>query len=223
MSSKNDEECCYVVGETILGRNTDEQDQNSKFRVERSSVKNLYQSPIFKDSLSDYVALSIKQDISMLKDLRKEHQKASKLKEKADERLKVLRSLKKEAEGDLLDLVSRKPSMSRRKLVAGTPSPTKMPSISAGSTKDKRKICPASSETVTQGSSIKPRTGHEELMRYIPQPLQRLIEKIDNPHKDGDCGYTFVAWSSGKGRGISTPELIKNKSFSRAQERQEDV
>ncbi|KAI8456778.1 hypothetical protein BY996DRAFT_6564845 [Phakopsora pachyrhizi] len=52
-------------------------------------------------------------------------------------------------------------------------------------------------------------TEHEELMRYIPQPLQRLIEKIDNPPKDGDCGYTCVAWSSGKGRGISTPELIR--------------
>ncbi|KAI8442924.1 hypothetical protein BY996DRAFT_4558561, partial [Phakopsora pachyrhizi] len=35
------------------------------------------------------------------------------------------------------------------------------------------------------------------------------IEKIDNPPKDGDCGYTCVAWSSGKGRGISTPELIR--------------
>ncbi|KAI8456222.1 hypothetical protein BY996DRAFT_4636517 [Phakopsora pachyrhizi] len=46
-------------------------------------------------------------------------------------------------------------------------------------------------------------------MRYIPQPLQRLIEKIDNSPKDGDCGYTCVAWSSGKGRGISTPELIR--------------
>ncbi|KAI8449833.1 hypothetical protein BY996DRAFT_4642963 [Phakopsora pachyrhizi] len=46
-------------------------------------------------------------------------------------------------------------------------------------------------------------------MRYIPQPLQRFIEKIDNPPKDGDCGYTCVAWSSGKGRGISTPELIR--------------
>ncbi|KAI8451448.1 hypothetical protein BY996DRAFT_8395814 [Phakopsora pachyrhizi] len=46
-------------------------------------------------------------------------------------------------------------------------------------------------------------------MRYIPQPLQRLIEKIDNPSKDGDCGYTCVAWSSGQDRGISTPELIR--------------
>ncbi|KAI8461496.1 hypothetical protein BY996DRAFT_4573371 [Phakopsora pachyrhizi] len=46
-------------------------------------------------------------------------------------------------------------------------------------------------------------------MRYIPQPLQRFIEKIDNPPKDGDCGYTCVAWSSGQGRGISTPELIR--------------
>ncbi|KAI8460648.1 hypothetical protein BY996DRAFT_4574424 [Phakopsora pachyrhizi] len=46
-------------------------------------------------------------------------------------------------------------------------------------------------------------------MRYIPQPLQRLIEKIDNPPKDGDCGYTCVAWRSGQGGRISTPELIK--------------
>ncbi|KAI8448606.1 hypothetical protein BY996DRAFT_4590910 [Phakopsora pachyrhizi] len=46
-------------------------------------------------------------------------------------------------------------------------------------------------------------------MRYIPQPLQRFIEKFDNPPKDGDCGYTCVAWSSGQGRGISTPELIR--------------
>ncbi|KAI8444760.1 hypothetical protein BY996DRAFT_6599190 [Phakopsora pachyrhizi] len=60
-----------------------------------------------------------------------------------------------------------------------------------------------------QGSSIKPRTEHEELMRYIPQPLQRLIEKIDNPPKDGDCGYTCVAWSSGKGRA----ELKKDKKM----------
>ncbi|KAI8445191.1 hypothetical protein BY996DRAFT_4598603, partial [Phakopsora pachyrhizi] len=35
------------------------------------------------------------------------------------------------------------------------------------------------------------------------------IEKIYNPPKDGDCGYTCVAWSSGQGRGISTPELIR--------------
>ncbi|KAI8448567.1 hypothetical protein BY996DRAFT_6527992 [Phakopsora pachyrhizi] len=60
-----------------------------------------------------------------------------------------------------------------------------------------------------QASSIKPRTEHEELMRYIPQPLQRLIEKIDNPPKDGDCGYTCVAWSSGKGRA----ELKKDKKM----------
>ncbi|KAI8445469.1 hypothetical protein BY996DRAFT_4547468, partial [Phakopsora pachyrhizi] len=53
----------------------------------------------------------------------------------------------------------------------------------------------------------------EELMRYIPRPLQRLIEKIDNPPKDGDCGYTCVAWSSGQVRGISTPEVIR-KQFS---------
>ncbi|KAI8460410.1 hypothetical protein BY996DRAFT_6597260 [Phakopsora pachyrhizi] len=46
-------------------------------------------------------------------------------------------------------------------------------------------------------------------MRYIPQPLQRFIEKIYNAPKDGDCGYTCVAWSSGQGRGISIPELIR--------------
>ncbi|KAI8452223.1 hypothetical protein BY996DRAFT_8395376 [Phakopsora pachyrhizi] len=87
--------------------------------------------------------------------------------------------------------------MSRRTSVVGSPLPTRMPSISARSTTDKRKISPTSYETVTQDSSIKPRTEHEESMRYIPQPLQRLIEKIDNPPKDGDC------------RGISTPELIR--------------
>ncbi|KAI8462180.1 hypothetical protein BY996DRAFT_8404441 [Phakopsora pachyrhizi] len=117
------------------------------------------------------------------------------LKEEAAERLNVLRSLKKEAEDDLFDLVSRKISI--------------VPSISAGSTTEKRKISPTTYETVTQGSSMKLRTEHEELMRYIPQPLQRLIENIDNPSKDGDCGYTCAAWSSGKGRGISTPELIR--------------
>ncbi|KAI8448800.1 hypothetical protein BY996DRAFT_6534609 [Phakopsora pachyrhizi] len=99
--------------------------------------------------------------------------------------------------------------MSRITSVVGSPLPTIMPSINAGSTTDKRKISPTFYETVTQGSSIKPRTKHEELMRYIPQPLQRLIVKIDNPPKDGDCGYTCVAWSSGKGRGILTPELIR--------------
>ncbi|KAI8452534.1 hypothetical protein BY996DRAFT_4584429 [Phakopsora pachyrhizi] len=46
-------------------------------------------------------------------------------------------------------------------------------------------------------------------MRYIPQPLQRFIEKIVNPPKDGDYRYTYVAWSSGQGRGISTTELIR--------------
>ncbi|KAI8461525.1 hypothetical protein BY996DRAFT_8683214 [Phakopsora pachyrhizi] len=119
-------------------------------------------------------------------------------------------SLKKEAEDDLFDLVSRKTSMSKRTSVVGSPLPTRVPSISVRSTTDKRKISPTSYETVTQGSSIKPRTEHEELMRYNPQPLQRLIEKIDNPPQDGDCGYTCVAWSSGKGKGISTPELIRN-------------
>ncbi|CAH7689746.1 hypothetical protein PPACK8108_LOCUS24877 [Phakopsora pachyrhizi] len=64
-----------------------------------------------------------------------------------------------EAEDDLFDL-----------LIAGSPLPTRIPSVSPG--------------------SIKPRTEHEELMRYIPQPLQRFIEKVDNPPKDGNSGYT---------------------------------
>ncbi|KAI8442902.1 hypothetical protein BY996DRAFT_8537452 [Phakopsora pachyrhizi] len=160
-----------------MGKKEEDQDEKSKFVVERTSVKNLYQSPVFKASLSEYAASSSKEDISRLEDLRKEHQKASKLKEGAAERLKVLRSLKKEAEDDLFDL--------------------------------KRKISSTTYETVTQGSSIKPRAEHEELMRYIPQPLQRLFKMIDNPPKDRDCGYTCVAWSSGQGRGISTPELIR--------------
>ncbi|KAI8461171.1 hypothetical protein BY996DRAFT_6608948 [Phakopsora pachyrhizi] len=154
--------------------------------------RSLYQSTIVKASLSEYAASSSKEDISRLENLRKEHEKASKLKEEAAEKLKALRSLKKEAEDELFDLVSRKTSMSRRTSVAGS-----------------LKISPTTYETVTQGSSIKPRTEHEELMRYIPQPLQRFIEKIDNPAKDGDCGYACVAWSSGQGRGISTPELIR--------------
>ncbi|KAI8447492.1 hypothetical protein BY996DRAFT_6599316 [Phakopsora pachyrhizi] len=191
------------------GKKEEEQDQKSKYGVERTSVRSLYQIPIVKASLSEYAASSSKEDISRLEDLRKEHEKASKLKEEAAEKLKVLRSLKKEAEDDLFDLVSRKTSISRRTSVVGSRLPTRVPSISAGSTTEKRKISPTTYETVTQGSSIKPRTEHEELMRYIPQPLQRLIEKIDNPPKDGDCGYTCVAWSSGKGRGISTPELIR--------------
>ncbi|KAI8457655.1 hypothetical protein BY996DRAFT_6607724 [Phakopsora pachyrhizi] len=172
------------------GKKEEEQDQKSKFGVERTTVRSLYQSPVVKASLSEYAASSSKEDISRLENLRKEHEKASKLKEEAAEKLKVLRSLKKEAEDDLFDLVSRKTSMSRRKSVVGSPLPTRVPSISAGSTTDKRKISPKTYETVTQGSSIKPRTEHEELMRYIPQPLQRLVAKIDNPPKDGDCRYT---------------------------------
>ncbi|KAI8444410.1 hypothetical protein BY996DRAFT_6522842 [Phakopsora pachyrhizi] len=82
----------------------------------------------------------------------------------------------KEAEDDLFDLVSRKTSMSRRTSVSELPLPTRMPSIN---------------------SSIKQRTEHEELMRFIPQPLQKLIEIIDNPPKY--CGYG----------GISTTELIR--------------
>ncbi|KAI8444328.1 hypothetical protein BY996DRAFT_8694938 [Phakopsora pachyrhizi] len=118
-------------------------------------------------------------------------------------------SLKKEAEDDFFDLVSKKTSISRRTSVVGSPLPTRVPSISAGSTTYKRKISPTSYETVTQGSSIKPRTENEELLRYIPQLLQRFIEKIDNPPKDQDCGYTCVAWSSRQGMGILTPELIR--------------
>ncbi|CAH7683676.1 hypothetical protein PPACK8108_LOCUS17327 [Phakopsora pachyrhizi] len=133
-------------------KKADEQDQKSKFGVERKSVKNLYQSPLFKASLSEYAASSSKEDISRLKNLRKDYEKASK-------------SLKKEAEDDLFDLVSSKTSISRRTLVVGSPLPTRVPSISAGSTTDKRKISPTSYETVTQGSSIKPRTKHEELIR----------------------------------------------------------
>ncbi|KAI8452404.1 hypothetical protein BY996DRAFT_8515981 [Phakopsora pachyrhizi] len=161
------------------------------------------------DQVLPSVVLGSKQDISRLDDLRKEHQKVSKLKEEADERLKVLRSLKNEVEDDLFDLICRKTSMSRRTSAAGSTLPTRLPSISGGSTTDKRKISPTTYETVTQGSSIKPRTEHEELMKYIPQPLQRLIKKIDNLPKDGDCGYNCVAWSSGQGRGISTAELIR--------------
>ncbi|CAH7672484.1 hypothetical protein PPACK8108_LOCUS7296 [Phakopsora pachyrhizi] len=160
------------------------------------------------DQVLPSVVLGSKQDISRLDDLRKEHQKVSKLKEEADERLKVLRSLKNEVEDDLFDLICRKTSMSRRTSAAGSTLPTRLPSISGGSTTDKRKISPTTYETVTQGSSIKPRTEHEELMKY-PQPLQRLIKKIDNLPKDGDCGYNCVAWSSGQGRGISTAELIR--------------
>ncbi|KAI8445406.1 hypothetical protein BY996DRAFT_6614826 [Phakopsora pachyrhizi] len=109
----------------------------------------------------------------------KEYEKASKLKEEAAERLKVLRRLKKEAEDDLFDLVSSKASISRRTSVVRSPLPTKKPSISSGLATEKRKTSPKSYETVTQGSSINPRTEHEELM------------------------------SSGQGRGISTPELIR--------------
>ncbi|CAH7689805.1 hypothetical protein PPACK8108_LOCUS24949 [Phakopsora pachyrhizi] len=117
------------------GVREEEQDQKSKFGVERTSVRSLYQSPIVRASLSD------KEDISSLEDLRKEQEKASK-------------SLKKEAEDDLFDLVSRKTSFQE----------------------EHPKISPTTYETVTQGSSIKPRTEHEELMRDIPQPLQRFIE-----------------------------------------------
>ncbi|CAH7687105.1 hypothetical protein PPACK8108_LOCUS21842 [Phakopsora pachyrhizi] len=74
---------------------------------------------------------------------------------------------------DLFDLVNRKISVPRRTSIAG-------------STIDKRIMSQTSYETVTQGSPIKLRTDHEELMRYITQPLQRLVEKIDNPPKDGD-------------------------------------
>ncbi|CAH7673008.1 hypothetical protein PPACK8108_LOCUS7870 [Phakopsora pachyrhizi] len=94
------------------------------------------------------------------------------------------RVLKRKQRHDLFDLVSRKTSISRRTSVAGSPLPTRMPSMSAVLTTDKRKISPTTYETVTQGSSIKHRTECEKLMMYIPQQLQRLIEKIDNPSKD---------------------------------------
>ncbi|CAH7672336.1 hypothetical protein PPACK8108_LOCUS7146 [Phakopsora pachyrhizi] len=71
----------------------------------------------------------------------------------------------------LFDLVSRKTSMSRITSVAGSPLPTKAPSISAGSTTDKRIISPTSYLTVTQGSSINPRTEDEEILQYISQHL----------------------------------------------------
>ncbi|CAH7673821.1 hypothetical protein PPACK8108_LOCUS8718 [Phakopsora pachyrhizi] len=117
--------------------------------------------------------------------------------------VKVLRSLKKEAEDDLFYLVSRKTSISRR-----TSIPTQRLTITNKKVFNK-KISPTSYETVAQGSSIKPMTEHEELMGYTPQPLQRLIENIDNPPKDGGFGYTCVACSSGQGRWISTAELIR--------------
>ncbi|KAI8458460.1 gamma-glutamyltranspeptidase-domain-containing protein [Phakopsora pachyrhizi] len=82
-------------------KKADEQDQKSKFGVERTIVKNLYQSPVVKASLSEYAASSSKEDISRLE------------------------------EGDL---VSRKSSMSRRTSVVGSLLPTRMPSISAGTT-----------------------------------------------------------------------------------------
>ncbi|KAI8461192.1 hypothetical protein BY996DRAFT_8391216 [Phakopsora pachyrhizi] len=78
-------------------------------------------------------------------------------------------------EDDLFDLLSRKTSISRRTSFVVSPLPTRMPSISAGATTDKRKISPTAYETVTQGSSIKPRTEHEELMRGISTP--ELIRK----------------------------------------------
>ncbi|KAI8460917.1 hypothetical protein BY996DRAFT_6487114 [Phakopsora pachyrhizi] len=93
------------------GKNKEDQDQKSKLGVEKTSVKNLNQSLV-------YAASSSKEDISMLEALRKEHDKASKLKGEAAKRLKVLRSLKKEVEDDLFDLVSRKTSMSRRTSVS---------------------------------------------------------------------------------------------------------
>ncbi|CAH7688999.1 hypothetical protein PPACK8108_LOCUS24051 [Phakopsora pachyrhizi] len=155
-----------------------DQDQRSNVGVKTSGVKptdqkmTLYQSPFLKDSFSEYATSSIKKYISMFEDLRKEHEKASKLKQKAAERLKVLRSFKKEAEDELFDLLNRKTSMSRITSVAGSPFPTRIPSV-----------C----------SSIKPRTIHKELMKYIPQHLQIGVEKIDNPPKDGDCGGISIA------------------------------
>ncbi|KAI8446371.1 hypothetical protein BY996DRAFT_6470165 [Phakopsora pachyrhizi] len=55
----------------------------------------------------------------------------------------------------------------------------------------------------------------ETLKRFMPlaimvglAPQEQVYEQSPSP-KDGDCGYTCVAWSSGQGRGISTPELIR--------------
>ncbi|CAH7677227.1 hypothetical protein PPACK8108_LOCUS12373 [Phakopsora pachyrhizi] len=155
-------------------------------------LKDLYQSPYVKDGLMHPHNFKPVSKFGVERTSVRSLYQTSKLKEEAAKKLKVLRSLKKDAEDDLFDLVSRT-SISRRTSVVGSPLPTRMPSISA----------------VAQGRSIKPRTEHEELMRYIPQPLPRFIEKIDNPPKDGDCGYTCVAWSSGQGRGISTSELIR--------------
>ncbi|CAH7667126.1 hypothetical protein PPACK8108_LOCUS1512 [Phakopsora pachyrhizi] len=143
-------------------------------------VKDLYQSPYLRDALiaspsfqsrgkkeedQMYAASGSKQDISRVEYLRKEHQKATKLKDEAAERLKH----------DLFDLTSRKASILRRTSVTESPLPTRMSSKSAGSTTDKRKISPTTYETVTQGSSIKPRTEHEEFMRRISTP--ELIRK----------------------------------------------
>ncbi|KAI8453435.1 hypothetical protein BY996DRAFT_6579864 [Phakopsora pachyrhizi] len=88
-------------------------------------LKNLYQSPFLNDGLiasSSFQSMGKKADEQDQKskfgeDLKKEHKKASKWKDKAAERLKVLRSLIKEAECDLFYLVSRKNSMSRRTFV----------------------------------------------------------------------------------------------------------
>ncbi|CAH7690190.1 hypothetical protein PPACK8108_LOCUS25461 [Phakopsora pachyrhizi] len=100
----------------------------------------------------------------------------------------VLRSLIKETEDELFDLVSGKISMSRRTSVSGSPSPTRMPSIS-----------PYNLQNCESRKLIKPRTEHEEMLQYIPKPLQRLGEKINKSPKDSDCGGR---------QGILTAELI---------------
>ncbi|KAI8444058.1 hypothetical protein BY996DRAFT_6529687 [Phakopsora pachyrhizi] len=129
-----------------------------------------------------------KKDISRLEKLRKEHEKASKLKEE---------SLKKEAEDDLFDLVSRKTSISRRTSI---------------------KIIPTSYETVTQGSSIKPRTQHEELMSGISTPEllkkhlsaelkkdKKMNEMIEGRNIDEDFRNTQAGKSAGVAGWLKMP------------------
>ncbi|KAI8459384.1 hypothetical protein BY996DRAFT_6477635 [Phakopsora pachyrhizi] len=150
-----------------------------------------------------------KEDISRLEKLRKEHEKASKLKEE---------SLKKEAEDDLFDLVSRKTSISRRTSIVGSPLLTRRPSISTGSTTDKKKIIPTSYETVTQGSSIKPRTQHEELMSGISTPEllkkhlsaelkkdKKMNEMIEGRNIDEDFRNTQAGKSAGVAGWLKMP------------------
>ncbi|KAI8449502.1 hypothetical protein BY996DRAFT_8397061 [Phakopsora pachyrhizi] len=55
---------------------------------------------------------------------------------------------------------------------------------------------------------------YENIFCYnIPQPLQRLIEKIDNHPKDGYCGYNCVAWSSGSKKHKKMYEMIEGRNI----------